>query len=270
MRPTVVLDKSFLQGSKVATIHEMAESRRLLMSDALFYELLSDSKGRALCFAKFPKKDNPVQLIGHPGGMLRREVQTHSPCGKPSLYCENIHFQFNAALLRDDYQLPPDATATVLEQTEELRSDVASYLDAVRLTPTFFPDLLKGSDASRGIARREAERAVAEETENLLGFYRLLTPPPGELSLPPVDLVTPDWALFRWLQIKLLFALDVYCRYSGNLPEPISAKVHDRFEHDVLDAQYLILGLLEGAFATREGKLQKWWRLLSPTGALYE
>ena len=180
MRPTVVLDKSFLQGSKAANIRQMAESHRLLMTDALFYELISNPEGRALCFAKFPKKDNPVDLIGHPGGMLRREVQTHSPCGKPSLYCEDIRFQFNAALLHDDYELPPDAAATVLEHTEELRSDVASFLNAVRLTPTFFPEILKGNDASRAIARQEAERAVAEETENLRGFYRLLTPPPGE------------------------------------------------------------------------------------------
>jgi len=84
-----------------------------------------------------------VDLIGDPGGLLRREVQTHTPCGKPSDHCENIHFQFNATLLRDDYQLPPDMAATVLEHTEELRSDVASYLDTVRLTPTFFPDILK-------------------------------------------------------------------------------------------------------------------------------
>jgi hypothetical protein len=270
MRPTVVLDKSFLQGSKAATIHEMSKSHRLLMADALFYELISDPKGRALCFAKFPKTENPVDLIGDPGVLLRREVQTHTPCGKPSEHCEKIRFQFNAALLRDDYQLPSDMAATVLEHTEELRSDVASYLDTVRLTPTFFPDILKGNDASRAIARQEAERAVAEETDNLLGFYRLLTFPPGEPSLPPADIVTRDWALFRWVQVKLLFALDVYCRYSGKLPEPLSTKVHERLEHDVLDAQYLILGLLEGAFATREKKLQRWWRLLSPKGALYD
>lgn len=269
MRPTVVLDKSFLQGSKAATIRELAKSHRLLMSDALFYELISDSKGRALCFAKFPKKENPVDLIGDPGRLLRLEVQTHTPCGKPSDHCENIRFQFNDALLRDDYHLPPDMAATVLEHTEELRSDVASYLDTVRLTPTFFPDILKGNDASRAIARKEAERAVAEETDDLLGFYRLLTSPPGEPSLPPADIVTPDWALFRWVQVKLLFALDVYCRYSGKMPEPLSEQVYERFEHDVLDAQYLILGLLEGAFATREKKLQKWWYLLSPTGTLH-
>ena len=225
MRPTVVLDKSFLQGSKAASIHEMAESHRLLISDALFYELLSNPKGRALCFAKFPRKDNPVVLVGHPGALRRREIQTHRPCGKPSLHCENIRFQCNAALLRNDYQLPPHAAATVLEHTEELRADVSSYLDAVRITPTFFPDLIKGNDASRAIAREEAERAVAGETENLLGFYRLLIPPPGQPPLPPAELVTPDWALFRWLQVKLLFALDVYCRFSGKLPEPVSGAV---------------------------------------------
>lgn len=79
MRPTVVLDKSFLQGSKALRIHEMAESHRLLMSDALFYELLSNPKNRADCFAKFPKIDNPVELVQHVGGLLRREVESHHP-----------------------------------------------------------------------------------------------------------------------------------------------------------------------------------------------
>jgi hypothetical protein len=270
MRPSVVLDKSFLQGSKASAIHEMSDSHRLLMSEALFYELLSDAEDRALCFAKFPNRENPVELIGHPGAMLRRELDTHRPCGKPSLHCEKIRFQFNVGLSRDDYEFPPDSAATVLEQTEELRSDVLSYLEAIRLTPTFFPNLLDGSDASRALARQEAERAIAQETEALLGFYRLLTPPPGERPLPPAELITPEWALFRWLQVKLLFALDVYCRYSGKMPEPLSPKVHQRLEHDVLDAQYLILGLLEGAFATKEKKLKNWWRLLNSEGTLYE
>jgi len=59
MRPTVVLDKSFLQGSKAVTIYEMAKSHRLLMSDALFYELISDPKGTSPMLRQVPKKENP-------------------------------------------------------------------------------------------------------------------------------------------------------------------------------------------------------------------
>ena len=46
MRPSVVLDKSFLQGSDASRIRAMGESHHLLMSDALFYEILSNPKKR--------------------------------------------------------------------------------------------------------------------------------------------------------------------------------------------------------------------------------
>ena len=55
MTHAIVLDKSFLQGSKKARIYQLAETHRLIVSDALFYELLTASEpGRSRCFAKFP------------------------------------------------------------------------------------------------------------------------------------------------------------------------------------------------------------------------
>src|SRR5690242_3628642 len=75
MRPTVVLDKNFLQGSKSAEIRRMAEIHRLLMCDALFYELIDNARMRATCFRKFPETANPVELISNPGPLMRREIQ---------------------------------------------------------------------------------------------------------------------------------------------------------------------------------------------------
>jgi len=82
-------------------------------------------------------------------------------------------------------------------------------------------------------------------------FYRLLNSPPGEPSLPQADIVTCDWALFRWLKSSCCLLSTFTAAISGKLPEPLSTKVYERLEHDVLDAQYLILGLLEGAFANK-------------------
>jgi hypothetical protein len=102
-----------------------------------------------------------------------------------------------------------------------------------------------------------------------LKFYGSLETPAGERPLPPAKIVTEDWALLRWQQIQLLFALDAYCRYGGRVPETLSGKAYEKVEHDVLDAHYLLLGVLEGSFATREKKLQKWFGLLRPDGLLY-
>lgn len=270
LKPTIVLDKSFLQGSKASHIRELAESHRLLMSDALFYELISNPVDRRTCFSKFPEMDNPVDLITHVGGCIRNEVDMHKPSGKPSSNIEDIQFRFNSTLLQEDYELPADMQLVVDEHTAELRDDVASFLDRSRLISLMFPGLFTGSDAQRNIARRKAEQVIATDTQALLGFYSLLESPSDKPPLPSAKLVTPEWTLFRWLQVQMLFALHTCVRYNGSVPETLTGKMYERFEHDVLDAQYLILGVLEGSFATRENKLKSWWALICPEGTLYE
>jgi hypothetical protein len=67
-----------------------------------------------------------------------------------------------------------------------------------------------------------------------------------------------------------LFALDVFVRYRGAVTEALNPITYEKMEHDVLDAQVFMLGCLEGAFATQEKKLKRWWALLCPDGDLYE
>ena len=81
-KPTIVLDKNYLQGSTAAHILQLAQSHQLLMADVLFYELISSSEpGRSRCFAKFPKTENPVVLVHHMGALLKQEIESHEACG---------------------------------------------------------------------------------------------------------------------------------------------------------------------------------------------
>lgn len=268
--PAIILDKSFLQGSKKARIHKLAETHRLVVSDALFYELLTASEpGRSRCFAKFPQVTNPVDLVNHIGTLMRVEIETHRPAGKPSTRREQLRFQFNPRMVSPDYVLPDEAKLGVEEQTAQLRVDVQGFIDRVPLVSTFFPKLLAGNDAQRRIEREEAEQAIAEPGA-LLPFYANLEPPPGQGPLPAANVVTEEWALYRWLQVQLLFTLDLFVRYKGAIPDNLSPAMYEKIEHDVLDAQVMMLGCLEGAFATREKKLVRWWHLICPSGTLYE
>lgn len=270
MRSAIVLDKSFLQGAKTSRIRELAAAHRLVVSDALFYELLTAPEpGRSRCFAKFPSTENPVDLVSHTGTLMQIEIDTHSRCGKPSEHREKLLFQFNPRLVSADYVLPDEARVAVEEQTTQLRSDVSGFLEQVALVPTFFPNLLTGSSAGQKLAHAEAERALGEPGA-LIPFYSALEPPPGQKPFPSPHLVSEKWAVYRWLQVKLLFAVDVYVRYRGALPETLSPSTYEKMEHDVLDAEVFMLGCLEGAFATREKKLKRWWSLLCPDAALYE
>lgn len=269
MKPAIVLDKSFLQGAKKVRIEVLSRTHRLIVSDALFYELLTSSEpGRSRCFSKFPPIENPVDLVNHIGTLMRLEIDTHVAAGKPSTHREKLRFQFNPHLVNADYQLPDEARITVDEQTADLRSDVASFIDQMPLIADFFPTLLNGTQDEQLSARESAEAAIAEPGA-LIPFYANLEPPPGERPLPSAKAVDENWALYRWLQVQLMFALDLYIRYRGSRVEVLTPAMYEKLEHDVLDAQVLMLGCLEGALATRERKLIRWWNLLCPGGTLY-
>jgi hypothetical protein len=93
MELAVVLDKSFLQAASSSAIQKLAGSYRLVISWALFYELLTcDMRGRRGCFSKLPKTENPVELVENIGKLMKLEINTHQPAGKPSSHKEDIRY----------------------------------------------------------------------------------------------------------------------------------------------------------------------------------
>lgn len=250
---------------------KLSELHRLIMSDALFYELLTetDPTARSRCFAKFSSKENPVDLVSHIGTLIRIELDTHQAAGKPSQHREPIRFQFNPLLITTEYMLPKDVEQEIFNLTTELKTDVKMFSEIASMIPSFFSNLLTGTQTQRDQAKKDAEKAIASPNA-LIDFYSKIESPYGEKALPPATLITQDWAIYRWLQVRFLFALDLYLRYHGNIPIELSANVYEKMEHDVLDAQLLMLGCLEGAFATNEKKLKHWFRLLCPNGILHD
>ena len=248
-------------------MHELADSHRLLMSEALLYELLSKRDDYRRCFCKLPDVDNPVDIVLHVGGYLKREIESRRPSPKPSSSKRDIRFRFNLRLLEDDYVMPPEAASEIERQRMDLLADIRTFKERALGIPDFFADAFVGSDDARRAARADAEALIASPG-SLLDFYGQLRAPKGIRRFPPRKLVTDEWAIYRWLQVQFLFALDLYARYGAALKEPMSPATEEKIEHDVLDAQYMLIGVLEGAFATEERKLQHWFRLLRPDGLL--
>jgi hypothetical protein len=269
MKPYVLLDKSYLQGASTQAMRRLAQDHQLLMSDALFYELISNPASRSRCFAKFAPGENPCELTMHVGGHLKQEIETSQPSGRPSLNLEPIRFEFNSRLLSADYALPAEAVEALREQHAELQTDIQSLIERSRTMPAIFPNVFSGSDQNRRSALAEAEREITTDATAVVEFYSQLRSPSRQLSLPDPRLLSPDWALYRWVQVKLLFALDLAMRYGSQIRQPMSKRTMEKLEHDVLDSEYMLLGVLEGAFATEEKKLKRWFKALSPYGTLH-
>jgi hypothetical protein len=262
----IILDKSYLEGASRAAIQELMERRTVLMCGALFYELLdTTAKQRTRCFAKLPAVENPLVLVDHVGELMRKEVETRRPSGLPSQHAIAIRFRFNPALLSETYELPPEAREAMQEEVQDLSSEAQRLVDLSESSPSMFPDLLKGNGETRVKAGVDAEASIANP-ESLLPFYKQLSSPDPSRPFPPVT--GPEWAHFRWLQVQMLFSIDLHVRYQGRLRANLTKNVLVKLEHDVHDAQALALGVLEGALATREEKLARWFKLLKPNGEL--
>lgn len=269
MRSGVVLDKNFLQGASRVRVLALAASHELLMPAALFHELLTTSpEARRKCFAKLPKAENPVVLVDHVGRLMAYEIETRRPSGRPSTHRIDLRFRFNVRLEESDYELPEEAQSAIREQIEEVQSDIERLIDLSETIPSLFPELLSGTTEARATARADAEASIGS-LENVLAFYNELEPAHMTPAGPEIVRDLEQWSHLRWLQVLMLFAVDLHIRYKGRLRKELTPGVIERLEHDVHDGQILALGVLEGAIATQEKKLLRWWPILCPGGQAY-
>lgn len=132
--------------------------------------------------------------------------------------------------------------------------------------PDFFQMFCLAPIESLGLPRLKRRRGLPSHARCLISMGCVLLK--GMKRFPPQRLVAEKWAIYRHLQVRFLFALDLYARFGTALAEPMSAANEQHIEHDVLDAQYMLIGVLQGALATQEKKLQRWFKLLQPDGLL--
>lgn len=268
MKQGLILDKCFLEGVSKSHLLELSNKYQLIVSGPLFYEMLTTrSTSRVRCFRKLLSNRNPVLLVEHIGILLRKEIEYSSPAGKPSNNRINIDFEFNSKLLEVDYQLPIESARAIDHQSLELQSELYQIIELSKMSESLFGPLLTGTQEEQDRAKQNAEMLISNHDE-IRNFFGALESPDPSLPYPSAQNMDSSWAFFRWLQVKMLFALDIHLRYQGKVDEMLTAGVLDRLEHDLHDMQHLTLGLLEGAFATNEKKLQRWWKLLLPSGDL--
>lgn len=267
----VILDKSYLDGCSKAEVDDLAKGARFVMSAALFHELLTTRpESRVRCFSKLPQQNNPVLLVERAGNMASLEMTTSTPAGLPSDKLVETYgeFRFNKNLLDPEYTLPPESA----EAVEKKRLYVEESIDAlVELSETvrgMFPDLTTGSTEQRKEALDHVHLWISNPA-NVAEFLAGLVSPEPSRPFPNARESPEKWASIALLQARLLFVTDLYVRYQGRLPDVITPRVRLRLEHDVHDAEILALGILEGALATKELKLRRWFKLLRPEGLLF-
>ena len=153
----------------------------------------------------------------------------------------------------------------------ELRADVAGLVERVEAVASMFPQLLGGRDADRKAFKESVEETIGTNREQVTRFYASLKVPALDgKPFPAAARLTPNWAVYRWVQVNLLIGVDLLYRYELTLKakDVMTEKLATELENDILDSQYVIVGALEGALASRDKNVRRLWRLIGAKGEL--
>ncbi len=266
VRRVLVLDKSYLEAQPARVIKQLCGDFSVLMIDSLFMEIMTtrDKKRQANCFKKFPPIDNPVVLISGVSSLLQYESEHQAPVTPIIDRRIPIRFAFNPEMACGTYRFLDEHLSEMRRFDEEVAEDVDHLTQNAAVLADLFPSL---SGYKPGQSSGEIERIrhiIASDSACVRDFYSSIRAVIPGTTFPPADLITRDWAFFRWVQVKLLASVEFIRRYGFSCGEISSSKI----PHDVVDSQYLICATLANGLATGDGTLIREFVLLCPEGLL--
>jgi hypothetical protein len=269
MVTSVVLDKSFLDGAPTQAVRQLCDDYDVLISDELFYELLA-TRPESLkgCFAKLPERTNPVGLIPNVGSLLSYEIERDEACTPVARHRLPGTFQFNPKLRNGTYVFE-DLIAQDLEAWKaRTAEDTRSFIERWSVVHQFFPELNGIEWKTFPSAIRLARKEIATNRDLVRAIYRSLLTEMSPKDAPRPERISPEWAIFRWVQCQILCALRLFEKYQGKVPDPQGRQFLENAEHSMLDCYHVIHGALVGAIATYDGEIREDLLLVQPTCTL--
>lgn len=265
--PFVTLDKSYIRACNKNDLIRLSEKYRLVIPEAQAYEIIKDPpRKRASLFSKFPDCPSPYLVAISIPKVLRIEQSEHKPYTQDRAAPRDL--SIHQSLADPHYNL----TEELQKATDSVQSDIEQDMDIIRRIANSwkrdYSKLFSGSDKERAENMQSLERLICTDQFVKTKYADAISWPGCIHSHPvPSELLTHEWANFRWFQVYALYALDLAIRYPDldvTLKLPGAIK---KLNHDVLDSRGLLTALfVGGAFATQEEKLKKFWNILNPNG----
>lgn len=266
----IILDKSYLDAATPEQVKILCDEHRVLMPDVLFYELTTTrATSMRNCFNKFPDTNNPVELVPNVGALLRYELTTRQPCVPLYERREKCIFNFNSRLRTGTFRFTKEQLESRKNREAIVQKEAKEFFELAMMVATFFPAISGIPYADLPYHIQAAKAQVATDIPTVLGVYAQLCEA-GEHK-NPIDpgALNPNWAFFRWVQVRCLYSLDLIFRHNGRLPSNPAVRFWTKIEHDMIDSQYVILASLSGALASNENRMIQFFRLIRPDGILF-
>ena len=266
----VILDKSYIDAASKHEISTLCAKHTVLMPDVLFHELITTKEqSMRRCFNKFPNKTNPVELIPNIGTLLRYELSKHQACSPLFDRRVKMVFNFNERLRDGTFKFTGEQLETIKNRENQLEQDTKTFFDLAMLVPGFFSYLKTMPFKKFAGTIDKAKHQIATDADKVKDIYKSLLAHDAPSNPVSADRIDDNWAYFRWIQIRVLYSLNLLLKYQGKLPEEPGAEFWRRIEHDLLDSEYVILGTLAGALASNENLMISNFQLVCPKGEIF-
>lgn len=273
----IIIDKSYVQGA--SSLSEIQRSCSLLLfPDAFFFEVASTNpSARQSCLSKLRelRGNGGVYVVSNVGELFRKEIHDLVCAGQPS---ENLVRGLDLnAFFSAQFDDLTKARQDALALTEiEFDQDVDGLIERANTLDGKIQGTSNGSTEQRKRAYGLARQEVAQDRDFIVKFFVEVLcggahAPPGArflMQIAQTGAFGPEWALYRWTQVTLLYALELLERHGQLVPEKLTAKQREKLQHDVIDMQYVVLGVLQGALASKDKRMRAMFKLLRPDGAV--
>ena len=141
-QPDVVIDKSFLQGASRDQLRSLFERHRVLMTEKLFYELLTTCPAvRARCFKRIFQIGTPMIPVQNVTAILRWEVKNQRSLTSIDNVVEDKRFRFNPGLADKDFKFGEKDVRAIEKWNQENSVRVHDFAYHCSKVPVRFPAL---------------------------------------------------------------------------------------------------------------------------------
>jgi hypothetical protein len=259
----IVLDKSFVRSASGKQVREVCDLYRALMPEELFFEMVhSDEETKAKGFSKFPRRDNPVDLLPPVGVLMRYESDNRRPSVPIWNHALKGEWKFNDKLAAGTFELTSQQLEGVKAWESDLTLDAERFAERAKLIVKIFPALEGYRPGQDRAPIEEALKRIASNMEEVRQFYEWVAPD----NFPPAPIVGRSWAVFRHIQVHLTADVEFLAKYGVGVNTISMARI----ENERTDLNYLILAVLSGGLASDDNAIKGRFRALCPDGILIE
>ena len=272
----IIVDKSYVQAA--GSLSEIQRNWSLLFPDAFFFEVASTNpSARQSCLSKLRelRGNGGVYVVSNVGELFRKEIHDLVCAGQPS---ENLVQGLDLdAFFGAQFDDLTKARRDALALTEiEFDQEVDALIEKANTLHGHIQGTSNRSTEQRKKAYGLARQEVAQDRDFIVKFFAEVLcggayAPPGArflMQIAQTGAFGPEWALYRWTQVTLLYALELLEKHGQLAPEKLTTTQREKFQHDVIDMQYVVLGVLQGALASKDKRMRAMFKLLRPDGAV--